>query len=247
MNFLAPCLASESVGLFARPRMDEQTKDRSRWKRNGALLVGAALFSAGVVFFAWQSHPDVDYWLGLAENGRAFLEAHPWALVLLLATLPGIGFPISPVLFLFGIVLVPRFGLPATLALGIGAQAVCTTWAYALAAGPLRLWLLRIFYKDRTLPDMSSGNALRLGLILRLTPGIPYALQNIALGLVGMRLRPYLIVSIPTTALWTVGFITTGGALFEGQTGMAISGIAIIVVLAVATRMISRKYKNDAR
>lgn len=210
------------------------------------LLIGAAIVSAGLVFLAWRSHPDVDYWLGLIEDGRGFLEAHPWTLVLLLATVPGLGFPISPILFLFGIVLVPRFGLPATLALGIAAQGLCTTWAYALAAGPLRVWLLRVFYKDRPLPDLGSGNALRLGLILRLTPGIPYALQNIVLGLVGMRLRPYLLVSIPTTALWTVGFITTGGAIFEGHTGMAISGVAIIFVLVIATRMISRKYKTHA-
>ena len=217
-----------------------------RWRRNSTLFAGAVLLSAGVVFFAWQSHPDVDHWLALANDGRAFLEAHPWALLLVLATLPGLGFPISPILLLCGIVLVPRFGLPATLALGIAAQALCTTWAYALAAGPLRLWLLGIFYKNRPLPDLSSGNALRLGLVLRLTPGIPYALQNIVLGLVGMRLRPYLLVSIPTTTLWTIGFITTGGALFEGHTGMAISGVAIIIALVIATRMFSRKYRPNA-
>lgn len=227
--------------------MSRQTQDRYRLKRNGVLLAGAALVSGGIVFFAWQSHPDITYWLNLAQAGRSILEANPWALVLVLATLPGIGFPISPILFLFGIVLVPRFGLPATLALGISAQALCTTWTYALAAGPLRLWLLRIFYKNRPLPDLSAGNALRLGFILRLTPGIPYALQNIVLGLVGMHVRPYLLVSLPTTTLWTVGFITTGGALFEGHTGMALSGIGIIVVLIVATRMISRKYKAYAR
>jgi uncharacterized membrane protein YdjX (TVP38/TMEM64 family) len=227
--------------------MAQQSKDRFRWKRTSALLIGAALFSAACVFFAWQRHPDVAYWRDLAEAGRAFLEAHPWALVLALATLPGVGFPISPILFLFGVVLVPRFGLPASLALGITAQALCTTWAYALAAGPLRLWLLRVFYRDRPLPDMHSGNALRLGLILRLTPGIPYALQNIVLGLVGMRLRPYLLVSIPTTALWTVGFIVTGGALFEGQTGAALAGLGLLVVLVIATRLIRRKYHSHAR
>lgn len=226
--------------------MPESTEIRSRWRRNTALLLGAALGSAALVFLIWQQHPEIDYWIGLADSGRDLLERHPWALVLLLATLPGLGFPISPILLLFGVILVPRFGLPASLAMGIAAQTVCTTWAYALAAGPLRLWLLRTFYKNRPLPDMTSGSTLRLGWILRLTPGIPYALQNIVLGLVGMRLRPYLLVSIPTSALWTVGFITTGGALFEGHTGMALSGMAIIVVLVIATRMLKRKYIANA-
>lgn len=227
--------------------MSQQTEDRSRLKQNGALLTGAALVFGGIVFFIWQSRPNIDYWFSLAQAGMGFLENNPWALVLLLSTVPGIGFPISPVLFLFGIVLVPRIGLPATLALGIGAQALCTTWTYALAAGPLRLWLLRILYKNRPLPDLGAGRGLRLGLILRLTPGIPYALQNVVLGLVGMRARTYFIISLPTTALWTVGFITTGGALFEGHTGMALSGIAIIIVLVGATRIIRLKYKAYAR
>ncbi|NBB77943.1 MAG: hypothetical protein GVY36_00605, partial [Verrucomicrobia bacterium] len=155
--------------------MAQLTEDQSHWKRNTALLFGAAFLLAGLIFLAWRSHPDVAYWFGLADDARVFLEAHPWALVLLLATLPGLGFPSSPIIILFGVVLVPRFGLPATLGLGIAAQSLCTTWTYALAAGPLRLWLLHLFYKNRPLPDMSSGNALRLGLILRLTPGIPYA------------------------------------------------------------------------
>jgi uncharacterized membrane protein YdjX (TVP38/TMEM64 family) len=85
-----------------------------------------------------------------------------------------------------------------------------------------------------------------LGLILRLTPGIPYALQNIALGIVGMRLRPYLMVSIPTTSMWTAGFVLTGGAIFEGRVGLAITGITILCILIIATRMLPRRNKQNA-
>ncbi|WPJ98219.1 VTT domain-containing protein [Coraliomargarita algicola] len=131
--------------------------------------------------------------------------------------------------------------MPATLALAISAQSLCSIWTYALAAGPLRDLLTRYVLRHRELPEMSDGNALRLGLIMRLTPGIPYALQNIVLGILGMRLRPYLLVSIPTTSLWTAGFVVTGGAIFKGQIGWAITGIVVLIVLILATRMWSRK------
>lgn len=226
----------------AMPELTVST--RRRW-RNLALLCIPAVLSALTVFMLWRSHPNAEYWLNLLAAGRAFLEAHPWALIAVLATLPGLGFPISPVLVLFGLVLAPHYGMPATLALAFAAQAVCTTWTYALAAGPLRAWLSAQVLRHRELPILTEGNAIRLGLILRLTPGIPYAIQNIALGALGMRLRTYLLVSIPTTSLWTAGFVITGGAIFKGNIGWAISGLAILIVLVLATRMWSRKNKAN--
>jgi uncharacterized membrane protein YdjX (TVP38/TMEM64 family) len=200
------------------------------------LIPGIA--GAAAVYLLWQANPDPAHWRDLFEDFLGFLEAHPWALLAAVATLPGIGFPISPLLILFGVVLAPRYGMVTTCALGILAQSFCTTWTYLLASGPLRGILKRIISRHRTLPNITPANALRLGLVLRITPGVPYALQNVVLGVVGMRLKPYLIVSIPITALWTIGFIVTGGAIFEGRTGLAIFGILLLVVLVVATKML---------
>ena len=97
--------------------MSKISEQKRRWKRNLALLFIPALISAFAVFLMWQSHPETEYWIGLLQEGRSFLEAHPWALIALLATLPGIGFPISPIFVLFGVVLAPRYGMPMTLAL----------------------------------------------------------------------------------------------------------------------------------
>ena len=90
--------------------------------------------------------------------------------------------------------------------------------------------------------EMTENNTMRLGLFLRLTPGIPYAMQNIILGIMGMRLRP-LVVSIPLTSLWTTSFIITGGAIFEGQFGWALGGIVFIIALMLAIH-IWRSEKN---
>jgi uncharacterized membrane protein YdjX (TVP38/TMEM64 family) len=61
-----------------------------------------------------------------------------------------------------------------------------------------------------------------------------------------MRFRPYLLVSIPTTSLWAAGFVITGGAIFKGELGWAITGVAILIVLVLVTRMWSRKNSNNA-
>ena len=226
--------------------MSKPTATTRRLRRNLALLLIPAAISALAVLLLWQSHPEVEYWLGWILDGRAFLEANPWSLIAVLATLPGLGFPISPVLVLFGVVLAPRYGMPATLALAFAAQGLCTTWTYALAAGPLRGLLTGYVLRHRELPELTEGNTIRLGLILRLTPGIPYALQNIVLGILGIRLRPYLLVSLPTTSLWTAGFVITGDGIFKGQIGWAITGVVILIVLVLATRMWSRKNTADA-
>jgi len=88
---------------------------------------------------------------------------------------------------------------------------------------------------------MTQNNTMRLGLLLRLTPGIPYVMQNVILGIIGMRLRPYLVISIPITSLWTTGFIITGGAIFKGQLGWAIGGIVFIIALMLAIHIWRRK------
>ena len=217
----------------------------TRLLRNGLLLLVPGILGALAVYLLWQANPDVAHWRGLLEACLAFLEANPWALLAALATLPGFGFPISPLLILCGVVLAPRYGMPAACLMGILAQSVCTIWTYFLAAGPLRGVLTRIVRQKCELPQLNEKNALRLGLIMRITPGIPYALQNVALGILGMRLRSYLLVSLPISALWSIGFIVTGGALFEGQAGLTISGILLLIVLVLVTRMLRRKTQSE--
>ena len=207
------------------------------------LILGVVLLIA--VFLLWQSQPKAIYWLRLLDAVHSFLKENPWALFVVMATLPGLGFPSSATLMLFGVAVSPHYGMPAAIAMAIAAQSLCSIWTYGLAAGPLKRLLRRCLLRERALPKMSKHNAVRLGLILRLTPGIPYALQNIVLGIMGMRFRDYLLVSIPTTSLWTACFVITGGANYKGQLGWAITGLVILIVVILATRMWSLKNAID--
>ena len=228
-------------------RMADCVDSKRRPKRKlGSFMIVSVLSAIAFLIF-WQNHPDISHYLKLLEAGLSFLEEDPWALIVVMATLPGLGFPSSPVLVLFGVVIAPHYGMPAAVVLAIAAQTLCSIWTYALSSGPLKVLLHRYVLRRQSLPEMSEHNTVRLGLILRLTPGVPYALQNILLGILGMRFRDYLLVSISTTSLWTACFVITGGAIFKGQLGWAITGIVILIVVILATRMWSRKNPADVR
>jgi len=207
------------------------------------LLLVPAVVTAGLIFWFYLRNPEIDDWRNALENLRAWLEAHPWALVLAVMVLPGIGFPTSILLVTFGGVLGPLYGSWTACLIGILALSVCSLWTYLLAAGPLRGFLNDFLLRNRPLPEFEGRNAYRISFILRATPGIPYALQNVALGVMGIDLKTYLIISIPVQSLYAAGFILTSGAIFEGNAGLAVTAGALLVVLVVLTRMFRQRRK----
>ena len=208
------------------------------------LLVIPALLSAALVYYLWSLYPNTDHWISLFNDGFAYLKAHPALLVISLMTLPGIGFPISPLLILVGIVLGERYGLLNACLIGLSAQSFCSIWTYALASGPLRQGLLKTVLRERPIPTLTQRNAWRLGFIMRITPGIPYALQNIVLGVMKLPFRIYLVVSIPVQGIYAIGFIVTGGAIFKGRIGLAITAAAFLIVIILLARIYQSRKKS---
>ncbi|MEM1222738.1 MAG: VTT domain-containing protein [Verrucomicrobiota bacterium] len=219
--------------------MPEDAQTRRKPIQLLILFIGSGLVTAAFLFFLWQSNPDTEFWKDIFKNCYLFLENNPWALILAVATLPGIGFPASPILVLFGVVLGPRYGIINASILAVAALGFCSTWSYVLSAGPLRGVLKKFIFKKRELPALTKENAYRIGFILRITPGIPYALQNVSLGVIGLDFKTFLIVSLPIQSLYAVGFVVTGGAIFQGQTGLAITGFLLLVVAILVVRMLT--------
>lgn len=227
--------------------MPETSPDSNKRNlRNLILFLIPGIASAATVYTLWALHPDLEYWKQLLILGREYLEANPWALILSIVILPGIGVPISPLLILFGLVMVPNYGILVACLIGIAAQSCCTVWTYFLSAGPLRDFLRHYVLRNRALPEMTQRNALRLGFIIRITPGFPYALQNIVLGVLGIPFPTYLMVSLPIASLYTVAFIVTSGSIFEGNTGIALTGAMLLIVLILITRMLRSRNQTNA-
>lgn len=244
---LLPGIASRAKVASFFPMSDSHCETSK--KRPGicairlAALLAVALLTA---FLLWRSGIPLDsasilVWI---EDARSFLERHPAALILALAVLPGLGAPVSPVLILFGLVIGPLYGLPAACLIGVAAQSLCTAWTYFLASGPLRGFLQKTLLRKRTLPELTPGNAAKICFMVRIAPGFPYALQNILLGGLKTPFTTYMLVSIPVQSIYTVGFITTGGAFFEGKTGHALTAFLLLFVVIIGLRLIRKRSQN---
>jgi len=224
--------------------MDEPR--RLSLKNKLLLLLVPAILTAALMLWLYLRYPEVEQWRDGLDNLLAWLESYPWALVLAVMLLPGIGFPTSILLVTFGGVIGPLYGSWTACLIGILALSVCSLWTYLLAAGPLRGFLQTFLLRKRSLPEFHGRNAYRVSFILRATPGIPYAIQNVALGVMGIDLKTYLIVSLPVQSLYAIGFILTSGAIFEGNAGLAVTGGALLVVLVVLTRLLRQRRKQTS-
>ena len=163
-------------------------------------------------------------------------QAHPVLLFLAIAILPGMGFPASPLLIAAGVAW--GGGLRAC-SLAISASAINMTWTYFLATGIGKPLLLRLFGKRLQKWEAPQGKNLYLiTAALRLTPGIPFFLQNYALGIMGIPFRPYILMSIPLSGIYMIGFVVSGGAILSGNIAQALAGMGLILLVTLLLRFI---------
>jgi len=188
-----------------------------------------------VIFWPGGLH----FLLGLKETVVTVCRDHPVALFAALAVLPAFGFPASPLLILAGVVWGSNW---QSCLIAILAMAINMTWSYFLAVGSANGIVRRLLGErwDRW-KNVHPSDLIRFTAILRITPGIPFFLQNYVLGLMSVPFLPYILISVPLNGIFVVGFVLTGGAIFEGNIGLAITGIGII---ALATLVIHLVRKN---
>ena len=171
----------------------------------------------------------------------SWCSGNGFALYAALAVLPGFGFPASVLLIAVGV----AWGASAQTCLtALSALVLNLLWTRWLAAGPGKRVIRRLLGKhwDR-IADLPQTDILRLICILRITPGVPLFAQNYILGVLGAPLGRYLLISVPLTSLWVVGFVVTGGSVFRGSTGAAITGVSILVAASLLLRLIRQRLR----
>lgn len=88
--------------------------------------------------------------------------------------------------------------------------------------------------------DSALDEALFITLI-RLTPGIPYFLQNLILACARLDLMRFMVLSVAIQMIYVTGFVVLGRSALDGQLGWAIGGIALIIGVAAGARMIAKR------
>ncbi len=211
------------------------------------LLIGGGLGCVGLVA-GYLFLPDMMI-SGIIDgiiSGYDWLAQRPFLLFAAMCILPGVGFPVSPLLFAFAAIGAPTFGLLITCVLSIAALAVNMIWSYFVSVYLFRDLFTRLFESKRNLiPDVKGGNLTFLAIIIRITPGVPFVFQNYFLGFLKMPFGQYMIVGMLALSIMTPAWVISGGALFQGNVKWFLIGISLIILISIGTNILRNKLQQN--
>ena len=82
--------------------------------------------------------------------------------------------------------------------------------------------------------------------LIRITPGIPYFVQSWVIGLAGVAIGPFLLITIAIQMFYAAGFVVLGRSAFEGEVGVAVGAIALLVVVSIVARIVHKRFRARA-
>jgi len=208
-------------------------------------VVGAvvAVIGMGVIYaLGWKTVLEAVLQLKTTVLARV-AAAGPVVFFGAMAVLPAVGVPNSPFALAAGPVFGERLGLPLVTLLGLAAITVNLSLTYWLARRWLRPVCARLLARfGYRLPEVDTGDVTDLIVLIRVTPVLPFFVQNYLLGLADVPFVRYLIVSIAIQGSLNVAFIWFGDALNHGRGGRAITSVLLIAMLVVGTHLLRKHY-----
>lgn len=203
--------------------------------RIGSACLFAVGIASGVV--AWKMGMDLAALKGIWVQVNDYLVRNPSALFWALVFLPGLPVPTSALLFTAGVVWREKPVMACLLCML--AITLNLTWTYWLAAGPARRLVEKMLAATAVqIPDLPRGDHLKLILVLKLTPGIPFFIQNYLLGFLRAPFLLYLPISILCNGVIGTGVVLSGVGLADGKLMPALTGISLIALGVVLTQLV---------
>lgn len=162
---------------------------------------------------------------------------------LAMAILPAVGVPLLAFTIPAGEAFEPQLGLWGVIGASLVAIAINLALGYWISRYALRPLLAGLIKRyGYSVPRLTPENALTVTLLVRLTPGPPYAAQACLLGLAEVPFRLYMVVSWLCVLPWAIGGIVLGKGLFSGKFGLAATGLGVLVAAVIAVQWIRRRY-----
>ncbi len=201
-------------------------------------LVALVLLVAGVLVVRGY---DVK---GLVQQVLAVVRgAGPAVFFTAQAILPAFGAPQTAFSLPAGSLFGAQLGMPAVVLLSLVALAANMALTYWLASTLLRplceRLIARLGYK---IPQVESGDVNDLIILMRVTPGLPFPVQNYILGLARVPFGRYLLLSLLCSGPINTAFVLFGDALLQGKGRTALISLLAILALAVATHLVRKHY-----
>ena len=205
--------------------------------RLGVAVLGGVLVAAlSAALWLFWNHEEVIEWKR---------EAEPFPFFVLMALLPALGFPITPLFVLAGAV----FGATVGLIGSVLALAVNLLLCHWIAHSALRRHLQGVLARTRYRLPRFSGNrrsALQFVLLVRITPGVPLFLKNYLIGFSDIGLRLHFGISILLTGAYGAGFVLLGESMLEHDPVEAVIAAVILALVSVAVVMLRRYLRRES-
>ena len=203
-------------------------------------LAGAAVLLLVVAVLLLRGVNLKTYW----DAGMAMIQkAGPWMFFSAMAVLPAAGAPLLAFVLPAGPAFSGQLGLGGVIAACGAALAVnlaLTYWVARRALRPLAERLVvRMGYK---IPQIDEEAQMEVTLLLRITFGPPFFLQNYILGLCNVAFPVYLAVSWCVVMAQVVGYIVFGDALVHGRGGMALMGVSLLIAAGIIVHLLRKHY-----
>ncbi len=204
---------------------------RRAWQAAGLIVVGLLL-----------------WWLWHGWDSRALMEwkerIPPWAFFALMAILPALGFPTTPLYLVAGAAFGTVTGVVGTLA-ATGGNLALTYWIANSGLRPLLLrWLAGAGLRP---PELDQGREWRLIVLVKLTPGVPSFLKNYLLGLAGVPFAPYWAISFVIAGSYATALVVLGESFLEHDPGQAVYALLALAALAAAVVWWRRRHSREAK
>lgn len=208
------------------------------------LLKAAALLAAGLVLGVLVLR-GFD-WRGAIDTGMTALRsAGPVAFFSAMALLPACGVPALTFVLTAVPVFGPQLGTATAVLLGLAALTVNFCLTYGLARGALRPMLQKVVARlGYRLPEVEAGDATDLVILLRVTPGVPFFVQNYLAGLARLPFGRYLAVSAAIAWPLNAAFLLFGDALLHGRAKVAFVSLCAIVALVTVLHLVRRHFER---
>jgi len=202
--------------------------------RNIIILIGASLSLVMLIVIVAQYFSLAGILTTIQERGIISFYAAYIVLIL-------IGVPSTP-FYLLASAVFPLWQNLLFTALAISIHFIIAWW---LSARILRQPFIRLLARRGIqVPSVTKENEWQVTFLIRFTPGLAMILKSYALGVAGVRLRVFMVVSFIGTYGFAAAFLTMGHSAMEGNTGLLLGGLALMVFLTALASMLKSKAKQ---
>jgi len=150
-------------------------------------------------------------------------------LVAMIALLPAVGFPSTPLIFVAS-----SYGIVYGFVLSLIGIILNSTITYFIGSRCLRKPILRLFANRYSrIIDISPKDYPKLVFLLRTIPGIALPIQNYILGAMQVPFRSFILIATGVQSVWILVFILMGRSIISQRVENVISAILLFVCVII--------------